>query len=151
MSSYQYYEFQTIDRPLNEKERKEIGRWSSRTIPTATQAVFTYSYGDFQKSTKKVVEKYFDAMLYLSNWGTKQLIFRFPRSVIDIDIFKPYCLFDFVSVSTSEDYVILNLCFNDEEGGGYWIEGEGWLSSFVSFRNDILNGDYRLLYLAWFK
>jgi hypothetical protein len=149
MSEYQYYEFQTVDRPLSEEERHEISSWSSRTTPTLNQAIFTYSYSDFPKSPKKVVEEYFDAMIYLSNWGSKRLMFRFPRSIIDAELFTPYCLFDSVSTIVTEDYIILDLFFNDEEGGGNWIEGEGWLSSLIMLRNDILNGDYRILYLAW--
>lgn len=148
MSEYQYYEFQAIDRTLTEEERTEIGSWSSRTTPSSTQAIFTYSYGQFPKSAKKVVEKFFDAMLYLSNWGTKQLIFRLPRTIVDGKLLTPYCFSDMVSISVIEGYAILDICFSDEEGGG-WIEGEGWLSSLIPLRNDILNGDYRMLYLAW--
>ena len=38
----------------------------------------------------------------------------------------------------------------DDEGFG-WIEGEGNLSSLIGLRQEILQGDYRLLYLAWLK
>lgn len=83
MSEYQYYEFQAIDRPLTAEEQGEIGSWSSRTHPTSTQAIFNYNYGDFPKSPEKVVEKYFAAMLYESNFGSKRLIFRLPCTIID--------------------------------------------------------------------
>ena len=39
---------------------------------------------------------------------------------------------------------------SEEEGGG-WIEGEGSLSGLIPLRNDILQGDYRSVYLAWLK
>jgi hypothetical protein len=149
MSEYQYYEFQAIDRLLTEEERVEIGSWSSRTSPTSTHAIFTYSYGDFPKSPEKVVEKYFDAMLYISNWGSKRLMFRLPRTIIDEEMLIQYCFSDMVTISTTDDYVVLDIHFYDEEGGGYWVEGEGWLSSLIMLRNDILRGDYRMLYLAW--
>jgi hypothetical protein len=32
-----------------------------------------------------------------------------------------------------------------------WIEGEGWLGSLVGLRDAILQGDHRMLYLAWLK
>ncbi len=149
MSEYQYYEFLTIDRPLTEKERGEIGSWSSRTSPTSTQAIFTYSYGDFPKSPKKVVEKYFDAMLYVSSFGSKRLMFRLPRTIIDEKMLKQYCFSDMVKISTTDNYIILDINIDDEEGGGYWVEGDGCLSSLILLRNDLLNGDYRMLYLAW--
>ena len=71
MSEYQYYEFQAIDRPLHESEQAEISRLSRRVALTPRQAVFTYSYGDFPSNPITVLTKYFDAMLYLANWGTK--------------------------------------------------------------------------------
>src|SRR5205085_663824 len=37
----------------------------------------------------------------------------------------------------------------DDEGGGGWIEETSELSGMVGLRNDILDGDYRCLYLAW--
>lgn len=30
-----------------------------------------------------------------------------------------------------------------------WVEGEGWLPAMLSLRDDILQGDYRMLYLSW--
>ena len=46
---------------------------------------------------------------------------------------------------------LLSLEYSNEEGGKGWIEGEGLLSSLISLRDDILNGDYRALYLMWLK
>lgn len=66
-------------------------------------------------------------MLYLSNWGIKQLIFLLPRTIVDEKLLKPYCFSDTVSISVTEEHMILDICFSDEEVGG-WIEGEGWLS-----------------------
>jgi hypothetical protein len=149
MSEYQYYEFQAIDRPLTAEERTEIGSWSSRTDPTSTQAVFIYHYGDFPKSPVKVVGEYFDAMLYVANWGTRRLIFRFPRSIIDEEMLDRYCFSETITLSATKDHLILDICFDDEDSRGDWIEGEGWLSSLALLRQDILNGDFRMLYLAW--
>ncbi len=148
MSEYQYYEFQAIDRPFTEEERAEIGTWSSRTTPTSTHAIFMYNYGDFPHEVKKVVEKYFDAMLYLTNWGTKRLMFRLPRTMVDTKTLQPFCSFEGVRLSNTKHHLILDMCFDDEEGGG-WVDGEGWLSSLITLRNDLINGDLRTLYLAW--
>lgn len=148
MSEYQYYEFQTIDQPLTKEERNEIGTWSSRTYPTTTQAIFTYSYGDFPQIPEDVVLKYFDAMLYMSNWGSKRLIFRLPSTIVDIEKLQHYCFGDSISVIEKRNYILLDIFFDDEEGSG-WIEGEGLLSSFIDLRNDIINNDFRMLYLSW--
>ncbi len=150
MSEYQYYEFQAIDRPLTEKEQSYIASLSSRVVLTPHHAVFTYSYGDFRGDAKKVLLNYFDAMLYLANWGTKRLAFRLPRSVIDTEMIAPYCVGDMISARVTGEYILLDIRFDDEDWGD-WIEGEGWLSSLVLLRQDILRGDFRALYLAWLK
>jgi hypothetical protein len=150
MSEYQYYEFQAIDRALTEKEQDYIDSLSSRVDLSPHRAVFTYSYGDFRGDPLKVLQKYFDALLYLANWGSKQLVFRLPRSVITSEMIKPYCCEDLLTVKASKDHVIVEITCHEEEGYG-WIEGEGLLNSLVPLRQDILRGDFRVLYLAWLK
>lgn len=150
MSEYQYYEFQAVDRPLTEKEQAYISSLSSRVELTPRQAIFTYSYADFRGDKMKVLAKYFDAMLYMSSWGSRQLAFRLPLALVDPAMIEPYCLEEMISVDKAGNHLILNIIFDDEEGGG-WIEGEGWLDSLIALRQDILRGDLRALYLAWLK
>ena len=78
MSEYQYYEFLALDRPLSAEDLAYVRTLSSRVQPTPTQAVFTYSFGDFPGDPLKLLAKHYDVMLYLANWGSKQLAFRFP-------------------------------------------------------------------------
>lgn len=148
MSEYQYYEFQTIDRPLTAEEQADIDGLSSRVQLTPTRAVFTYNYSDLRADPKTLVAEYFDAYLYLANWGTKQLMFRFPKSLVDVQEMEKYCVEDVVSLHLIDEYVILDIISQEEEGG-YWVEGDNWLSSMLRLRDDILQEDYRLLYLAW--
>jgi hypothetical protein len=150
MSEYQYYEFQAIDRALTEAEQTYIASLSRRVVLSPNRAVFTYSFGDFPEKPKKILQRYFDAMLYLANWGSKQLVFRLPRSVIDSEMIEPYCLEDTLSAYVTKDHVILDISLFEEEGYG-WVEGEGWLHSLALLRQDILRGDFRVLYLAWLK
>ncbi len=156
MSEYQYYEFLAIDRPLTEEEQAAVSRLSSRVEPHPRRAVFTYHYGDFPASPEKILAQYYDAMLYLANWGSRRLMFRFPEALADVDQMRQYQLetidypSDAVAVSTAGEYVILDIQFN-EEGGGEWIEGEGRLDALVGLRDALLQQDYRLLYLAWLK
>ncbi len=152
MSEYQYYEFQALDRPLTREAQAKIGTLSSRVQLTATSASFVYNYGDFPDDTYRVLAKYFDAMLYITNWGTRQLMFRFPANTIPSDVTNAYQYANSMDWSTAGKYIILNIEFNPEEGGdGEWVEGQGILPGLVQNRHDILRGDYRLLYLAWLK
>ena len=150
MSEYQYYEFQALDRPLTESEQAYIRSLSRRVSLTPTQAIFTYQYGNFPGDPKKILRMYFDAMLYIANWGTRQLMFRLPRSVTDVSELDRYCFPRIITTSVTKDSVILDICFHEEKGG-HWVEGEGQLSALRMLRNDILRGDFRVLYLAWLK
>ena len=67
-------------------------------------------------------------MLYIANWGTKQLMFRLPRSVTDVSGLDRYCFPRIITTSVTKVSVILDICFQEEKGG-YWVEGEGQLSA----------------------
>ena len=149
MSEYQYYEFQTLDRPLTGPEQAEINRLSSRVQLTATRAIFVYNYSDFRSNPRQVLTQYFDAMLYLTNWGTRQVMFRFPKNSIPAEVMSAYQYDSGLEWSMADDYIVLNIELNNEGGDGEWLEGEGTLSGLVQVRDDILQGDYRALYLAW--
>jgi hypothetical protein len=151
MSEYQYYEWQTVDRPLTEEEVAEVGRLSSHMdVVTSTQAVVTYSWGDFKHDPAKVLLRYFDAMLYMANWGSRRLAFRFPRDAIDAELIKIYCLEDWITLQDKDEFCILDISFHEGEGAD-WIEPEGSLGPLIPLRAQIMQEDYRGLYLAWLK
>lgn len=148
MSTYQYYEFQAIDRPLTPEEQQAVSQLSSRVAPHPRQAIFTYHWGSFSGRSTDVLAKYYDALFYIANWGSVQLAFRFPKPLIDVQQIEPYYVDDYVTYETRGEHVILNMEIHEERGYG-WVEGEGHLDNLLPLRNDILNRDYRVLYLAW--
>ena len=150
MSEYQYYEWQTVDRILTIEEQAAVDNLSSHIAVSSSQAVVTYDWGDFKHDPKEVLLKYFDAHFYLANWGSLRLMFRFPKGLIDEADIEPYCMDEYISFETTGDYQVLDLDFNPEDGGN-WMEAGAGLSHFIRLRADILDGDYRLLYLAWLK
>jgi hypothetical protein len=157
MSTYQYYEFQAIDRPLTPEEQRAVSQLSSRVELHPRRAVFSYSFGgSLRRRAEDVLVDYYDAMLYLANWGSRQLMFRFPRALVDTEKMRQYNIVaqqyppDVIGVSTRGEHTTLNIRLDEEESSG-WIEGEGWLDSLVSLREAVLQQDNRLLYLAWLK
>ncbi|WLE98697.1 MAG: cell envelope integrity protein TolA [Candidatus Electrothrix communis] len=147
MSEYQYYEFQAIDKPLSQKDQQVLRDISSRAQITSTNFVNEYNYGNFKGNPLKLVEKYFDAFLYVSNWGIHQLLLRIPRKLIDLDLASKYCIGDSWTIYEKGDYLIFD--FTSETEDYDWEEGEGYLSPLISLRSDLIQGDYRCLYLAW--
>jgi hypothetical protein len=153
MSEYQYYEFQAIDRPLTAEQQNAMRRLSSRVDLSASRAAFNYSYGDFRGEPLKVLEQHFDALLYIANWGSKQLAFRLPKGIVAIEKLRPYTFGDeesfLLDLLITPQHLILNLEIH-EEGYG-WIEGEGLLDPLIPLREAILRGDLRALYLFWLR
>ncbi|MFQ5709634.1 MAG: hypothetical protein ACE5HO_19430 [bacterium] len=147
MSEYQYYEFEAIDRRLSESDKIELQQISSRVRLTSSKAMFVYNYGDFPDEAERVLAKYFDAMLYVTNWGTKRLMFRFPLSLIDPAELMPYCVQDIISITVINESAILDIWFEEEDSE--WVDGEDWLSSLIGLRAEVLRGDFRFLYVAW--
>jgi hypothetical protein len=150
VSEYQYYEWQTVDRLLTEAEQEAVHNLSSHIEVSSSRAVVTYSWGDFKHDPRQVLARFFDAHLYLANWGSRRLMFRFPAGLVSPDAINAYCVPDRITFKTINGVDILDMDLSEEEGGG-WIEGEGFLSGLIPLRNDVIEGDYRCLYLAWLK
>ncbi len=148
MSEYQYYEFQAIDRPLTEKEMGELRSYSTRARITPTSFVNDYSWGNFRGDEDAWMEKYFDAFLYLANWGTHVFKLRLPARLLDVRTARLYCVGERASVRERNGKIILTFVSEDEAGSD-WVEGDGQLSSLISVRSELARGDLRVLYLGW--
>ena len=142
MSEYQYYEFQAIDRPLTDKQMQELRAYSTRARITRTSFVNDYSWGHFKGDPDGWMEKYFDAFLYLANWGTRILKLRLPSRLLDLKTAQEYCVGDSAVVWESRGNVILSFT-SDQEGDWDWIEGEGYLSPLIPVRAELARGDLR--------
>jgi hypothetical protein len=148
MSEYQYYEFQAIDRPITAKEMSELRSYSTRARITTTSFVNHYEWGSFKGDGDAWMEKYFDAFLYLANWGTHMLKLSLPSRLLDPAMAIKYCGGGRAFIREKAGRVILTFESDDEESGE-WQEGEGQLSSMISVRAELARGDLRALYLGW--
>ena len=83
MSEYQYYEFLAVDRPLTAAEQAEVRQLSTRARITATSFTNEYHWGDFKGSADQMMQRFYDAHLYLANWGTHRIMLRLPRTLLD--------------------------------------------------------------------
>jgi hypothetical protein len=150
MSEYQYYEWQTLDRPLTIEEQEAVNALSSHIEVTPTCAIVTYEWGDFKHNPREVLAKYFDAHLYVANWGSRTLMFRFPKGLLEETVVEPYCVPDHIEFEAVGRVQVLEISLHEEEGVG-WVEAGSVLSSLARLRDDLIQGDMRLLYLAWLK
>ncbi len=153
---YQFYEFRTVNRTLTKHEQATVNGWSSRNNATPTGAKFVYNYGDFKHNPEKCLLDYFDMMLYHANYGCRRVMLRFPKNLVDAKALRQY---DYAFESDYErslkievrgEYVLIDMEENLQDGGyDEWIDCEDTLSSLTTLWTDIVNGDYRCLYIAW--
>jgi hypothetical protein len=131
MSEYQYYEWQTLDRPLTPEERSVVNALSSHIDVTSTRAQVDYSWGNFKHDPIHVLVGFFDAFLYSSNWGERHLAFRFPTGLLDEAALQPYLWAESIELTRFADHVVLEIICNDEEGDE-WIDDEESLTTSLS-------------------
>ena len=149
MSEYQYYEFQAIDRPLDEADRQALRVLSSRARITTTSFTNSYEWGGFKGDPAKLMENWFDLHLYLANWGSRRLMIRFPKRLVDLSLLDAFIgEVDWAKVRVAGENVILNIT-RDEVEFEDWDDGAGWLAAMTPLRADVLSGDLRLFYLLW--
>ena len=146
MGVYQYYEFLAADRPLSEREQAEVREWSTRAEITATGFVNEYEWSDFRGDPTDLVRRYYDAHLYLADWGTRRILLRVPRD--GLDAADQYTVDDLVTVERTDDHLLLDLISEDDED--QWdYEPQDRLTVIAGVRAELLTGDLRALYLAW--
>jgi hypothetical protein len=147
MSEYQYYEFRAVDRPLTKQEMGALRAISTRAEITPTSFVNTYNWGDFKGNPDALMKKYFDAFVYVANWGTHRFMLRLPRWALEGKVLSAYCAGESASARETSDFVILDFQSDIEDGD--WEEGEGYMNSLIPVRAELMNGDLRCLYLGW--
>lgn len=147
MSEYQYYEFCRINRPLSSEARQVMQSLSSRAQVTTHGAVYVYNYGDFRGNPKQLLLNYFDVFFYISNFGTVQLMFHYPKGQVDSDHLKKYAIEDSIACEVVKSSVLLTIDLTNEEGFG-WTEGEGLLPDLLPLYDEIKKGDDQFLRLV---
>jgi hypothetical protein len=148
VSEYQYYDFKAIDHALMKTEMAALRAISTRAVITTTSFTNHYEWGDLKADPLKLLEKYFDAFVYVANWGTRELHLRLPQELVDFKHLKSMLPGEAASARSAGQFVIVS--FESEvEPDNDWDDGTGWMGSLVSLRSDMLRGDLRCLYLGW--
>ena len=127
VSEYQYYDFRAIDRPLTRKEMAALCSISTRAAITATSFTNHYEWGDLKANPSKLIEKYFDAFVYVANWGTHEFYIRLPQESVDYKLFKAMVSGGNVQVRKTARFVIVE--FGSESEWDGQDDGTEWMAS----------------------
>lgn len=144
---YQYYDFRAIDRALAKSEMAALRAISTRAVITSTSFTNHYEWGDLKADPLELLERYFDAFLYVANWGDREFYLRLPLELADHEAFKAMRLGDAAHVRKAGNHLIVG--FSAEVELDDYDDGTGWMGSLAALRSDLLLGDHRCLYLGW--
>ena len=91
MSEYQYYEFIAIDRSLTEEEMDWLRGLSTRADITPVSFTNEYHWGDFKGSPDKLMQRCFDAHVYVANLMTAIFMLRLPIKALAKETTRKCC------------------------------------------------------------
>jgi len=148
VSEYQYYGFLALDRPLDERQLREVDAVSSRAEVSTTRWVNMYNYGNLRGDETRFVTDYFDAMVYAANWGTRRFSVGLPAGRVDDEQILLHATGDALSAELVTGKVVVDFCSETEDRDG-WEDGSGWMATLAPVRRRLLGGDTRPLYLGW--
>ena len=151
MSEYQYYEFLAIDRPLTADELDELRALSTRATITLVSFTNEYNWGDFKGNPDKLMQRYFDAHVYVANWMTAIFMVRLPIEALTQETAKAAAVPYILEIKATKTHWIITWSLEESENYDRFgmEDGRGWMARLAPVRDELLRGDLRSLYIGW--
>ncbi len=152
MSEYQYYEFLTVERKLTSKEMSALRNISSRAHITPVSLTNVYNFGDFKGNPTDLVRKFFDAHVYMANWGTAVFMINLPLEAISRETVETMQAEDFLDFKAFQNHWVITWSLDEEpEDLDRFVmdDGTSWMQRLLPIRDELLRGDLRSLYIGW--
>jgi hypothetical protein len=151
MSEYQYYEFLAIDRPLTADEMAELRAFSTRATITPVSFTNEYNWGDFKGDPEKLMQRYFDAHVYVANWMTAIFMVRLPMEALTRETAKAAAVPYILEIKATKTHWIITWSLEESENYNRFgmEDGRGWMAQLAPVRDELLRGDLRSLYIGW--
>lgn len=151
MSEYQYYEFLAIDRPLTEDETAALRAISTRAHITPVSFTNEYEWGDFKGDPEKLMQRYFDAHVYVANWMTAIFMVRLPIEALVKETAEAMTVPDILDFKATRSHWIITWSLEESENYDRFgmEDGSGWMARLAPVRDELLRGDVRSLYIGW--
>lgn len=151
MSEYQYYEFLAIDQPLTAEEMKDLRALSTRAQITPVSFTNEYHWGDFKGNPDKLMERYFDAHIYVANWMTAIFKVRVPFEALAKGTVEAMAESEALHFKATKTHWIITWSLDESENYDRFgqEDGRGWMARLAPVREELLRGDLRSLYIGW--
>jgi hypothetical protein len=151
MSEYQYYEFLAIDRPLTEDEMAELRALSTRAAITPVSFTNEYNWGDFKGNPDKLMQRYFDAHVYVANWMTAIFMVRLPIEALPKETAEALAVSYMLNFKATKTHWVITWSLEESENYDRFgmEDGRGWMARLAQVRHELLREDMRSLYIGW--
>ncbi len=151
MSEYQYYEFLAIDRPLTSDEMAALRALSTRAHITPVSFTNEYNWGDFKGHPDKLMQRFFDAHVYVANWMTAIFMVRLPIEALAKETAEAMAVRSILDFKATKTHWIITWRLEESENYDRFgtEDGRGWMARLAPVRDELLRGDLRSLYIGW--
>ncbi|RVU41924.1 hypothetical protein EOE67_01660 [Rheinheimera riviphila] len=149
MSEFQCYRFECVDGYLDNKQRSALRAISSRAEITANSFQVGYHYSGLKAGPADVMLNNFDIGLYYADWGNIDVYIKLPSGTIP-DAFLPKSDINIDVVNTQSWQLLI---FSIEEYEDYFTEDDtnDFFPHLALLRAELMQGDWRLIYLMWLR
>ncbi len=153
MSEYQYLEFLAIDQPLTSRDMNRLRGISTRAQITPASFINEYHWGGLKAEPRDFMRRYFDAHVFLADWGDAVFMLRLPREAIDQKTLKAFCDNPHLEFEALPKHWLLTWSLEEIEDYDRFCdeEGSGWMTRLAPLREELIRGDLRGLYIGWLK
>jgi len=151
MSEYQYYEFLAIDRPLTSDEMAALRALSTRAHITSVSFTNEYNWGSFAGNPDHLMQRFFDAHVYVANWMTAIFMLRLPSDALDPETAEALAISYVLDFKASNTHWVITWRLEQSENYDRFgmEDGRGWMARLAPVRDELLRGDFRSLYIGW--
>jgi hypothetical protein len=151
MSEYQYYEFLAIDRPLTSEEMSILRALSTRAHITPVSFTNEYNWGNFGGNPDKLMERFFDAHVYVANWMRAIFMVRLPMAALAKEAAEAVAVPYILNFKATKTHWIITWSLEESENYDRFgmEDGRGWMARLAPVRDELLRGDIRSLYIGW--
>jgi hypothetical protein len=119
----------------------------SRRSASATNTIESDLKGD----PEKLMQRYFDAHVYVANWMTAVFMVRLPIEALPEETAKAVAAPYLLNCKATTTHWIITWRLEESENYDRFgkEDGRGWMARLAPLRDELLRGDLRSLYIGW--
>ncbi len=142
---FKYVEAVTVGRHVGQSTQSALRLVAGRPTVTDTRFAVSMGWDDFKPELEDIVERSFDAWLYFTNSGPREVGFRIPTRLLPAHTTAPFVVGDIlhgVAAEVSGKDLLLRFRMYAEDSAGFNLQetGERWLGHIIPVREELISG-----------